>query len=142
MSVTQISIFLENKMGQLAEVTEWMAKKQVNLKAVSIADSQDFGILRIIAEHPEHLLSVLNEKGYTAISTQVLAVAIADRPGSMSQILSVLSKAGVDIEYTYAFLSRKEQEATMIFRVNDNETAKSALTSAGIRVIGQESIFN
>lgn len=141
MSVTQISIFLENKMGQLAEVTQWMGKKGVNLRAVSIADSQDFGILRIIAEHPDRLLTVLNEKGYTAIATEVLAVAITDQPGGMAKVLSVLSEHGVDVEYTYAFLSRKEQEATMVFRVNDNETAKTALTAEGIRVIGQQDLF-
>ncbi|MDY4977029.1 MAG: amino acid-binding protein [Clostridia bacterium] len=141
MSVTQISIFLENKMGQLAEVTQWMGEKGVNLRAVSIADSQDFGILRIIAEHPDRLLTVLNEKGYTAIATEVLAVAITDQPGGMAKVLSVLSEHGVDVEYTYAFLSRKEQEATMVFRVNDNETAKTALTAEGIRVIGQQDLF-
>ncbi len=141
MSVTQISIFLENKMGQLAEVTQWMAEKQVNLRAVSIADSQDFGILRIIAEHPERLLAVLNEKGYTAIATEVLAVAMADQPGGMAKVLTVLSEHGVDVEYTYAFLSRKVQEATMIFRVNNNETAKAALTAEGIQVVSQKDLF-
>ena len=141
MSVTQISIFLENKMGQLAEVTQWMAEKQVNLRAVSIADSQDFGILRIIAEHPERLLAVLNEKGYTAIATEVLAVAMADQPGGMAKVLAVLSEHGVDVEYTYAFLSRKVQEATMIFRVNNNETAKAALTAEGIQVVSQKDLF-
>lgn len=141
MTVTQISIFLENKMGQLAEVTSWLAEKRVNLRALSIADSQDFGILRIIAEHPDNLLSDLNNEGYTAIATQVLAVAIADQPGAMANILSVLSENDVDVEYTYAFLSRKEQAATMIFRVNDNEIAKKALTDAGITVLGQKELF-
>ena len=141
MTVTQISIFLENKMGQLAEVTSWLAEKQVNLRAVSIADSQDFGILRIIAEHPDNLLAELNEEGYTAIATEVLAVAISDQPGAMANILSVLSKNNVDIEYTYAFLSRKDLGATMIFRVDDNETAKNALLNAGIQIIGKKDLF-
>ena len=141
MTVTQISIFLENKMGQLAEATAWLAEKKVNLRAVSIADSQDFGILRIIAEHPDNLLSDLNQEGYTAIATEVLAVAIPDHPGAMAKILSVLSDETVDVEYTYAFLSRKEQEATMIFRVNDNELAKNALLKAGIKVLQQKELF-
>ncbi len=141
MTVTQISIFLENKMGQLAEAPAWLAEKKVNLRAVSIADSQDFGILRIIAEHPDNLLSDLNEEGYTAIATEVLAVALPDHPGAMAKILSVLSDETVDVEYTYAFLSRKEQEATMIFRVNDNELAKNALVKAGIKVLQQKELF-
>ncbi len=141
MTVTQISIFLENKMGQLAEATAWLAEKQVNLRAVSIADSQDFGILRIIAEHPDNLLSDLNKEGYTAIATEVLAVAISDQPGAMANILSVLSENNVDIEYTYAFLSRKDQGATMIFRVDNNEIAKNALMNAGIQIIGKKDLF-
>ena len=141
MTVTQISIFLENKMGQLAEATSWLAEKQVNLRAVSIADSQDFGILRIIAEHPDNLLAELNEEGYTAIATEVLAVAISDQPGAMANILSVLSENNVDIEYTYAFLSRKDLGATMIFRVDNNETAKNALLDAGVQIIGKKDLF-
>ena len=141
MSVTQISIFLENKTGQLAEVCHWMADRGVNLRAVSIADSQDFGILRIIAEKPEELLQILSDHGYTAIATQVLAVAMPDRPGSMAGILAALSQQNVDVEYTYAFQSRKAQSATMIFRVNDNAAARSALSQAGFAVIGQEELF-
>lgn len=141
MTVTQISIFLENKMGQLAEVTEYLAKKEVDLRAVSIADSQDFGILRIIAKHPDTLLSELNQEGYPAIATPVLAVALPDRPGAMAKILSVLSENHVDVEYTYAFQSRKEMEATMIFRVDDNENAKQALLQAGITVLNQSEVF-
>ncbi len=141
MTVTQISIFLENKMGQLAEVTDWLAKKEVNLQALSIADSQDFGILRIIAKHASNLLSELNQEGYTAIATQVLAVALPHQPGGMAKILSVLSENNVDVEYTYAFPSRNELEAIMIFRVNDNDVAKDALTKAGIKILAKQDLF-
>ena len=141
MNVTQISVFLENKTGQLAEVTRWMAQHGVNLRAVSIADSQDFGILRVIAENPEQMLKNLSDEGYTAIATQVLAVALPDKPGSMAKILGVLSEANVAVEYTYAFISRREQEAIMIFRVDDNNVAQTALSSAGIRVVSQQEIF-
>lgn len=140
MSVKQISIFIENKKGKLAEATRYIADHSVNLRALSIADTQDFGILRIICEDPIKAEEVLKEGGYITTTTDVLAAAISDEPGSLAAILEVLSEANVVVEYTYAFLSAKAG-AYMIFRVDDNQNAAAALAAAGIKTANQEDLF-
>ena len=140
MSVRQISVFIENKKGQLAEVTKFIADHKVNLRALSIADTQDFGILRIICEDPENAEKVLKEGGYITTSTDVLAAAISDEPGSLAEILGVLADEQVVVEYTYAFLSAKAG-AYMIFRVDDNQKAAAELAGAGIKTANQSDLF-
>ena len=142
MSVKQISIFIENKKGSLAEVTKFISDKKINLRALSIADTQDFGILRIITDNPEDARELLKNEGYTVTATAVLAVALDDAPGSMAAILSVLSDADISVEYTYAFMSNVAGKAYMIFRVDNNDEATKALVDAGIAVINQEDIFS
>ena len=142
MSVKQISIFIENIKGSLAEVTKFIADKKINLKALSIADTQDFGILRIITDKPDEARDMLKNEGYTVTATSVLAVELTDAPGSMASILSVLSENNVSVEYTYAFMSTVENKAYMIFRVDDNDKATKTLIAANIPVINQEDIFN
>ncbi|MBR5799762.1 MAG: hypothetical protein IKY23_06840 [Lachnospiraceae bacterium] len=140
MSVKQISIFIENKKGKLAEATRYIADNKINLRALSIADTQDFGILRIICEEPEKAEQILQEGGFITTTTKVLAAAISDEPGSLAAILEVLSEANVVVEYTYAFLSAKAG-AYMIFRVDDNHAAAAALAGAGIKTANQEDLF-
>lgn len=140
MSVKQISVFIENKKGKLAEATRYIAEHDVNLRALSIADTQDFGILRIICENPEKANEVLQAGGYITTMTDVLAAAISDKPGSLASILEVLSEANVVVEYTYAFLSAKAG-AYMIFRVDDNQSAAAALAAAGIKTANQTDLF-
>ena len=123
--------------GELAEVTRYLAENHINIKALSIADTQDFGILRIICENSENVEKVLKEGGYIITVTDVLAAAIADEPGSMAAILEVLAAAHVMVEYTYAFIHAKVG-AYMIFRVDDNEKAAAALAAAGIQTAGQD----
>jgi len=142
MSVKQISVFIENKKGSLAEVTKFISDKQINLRALSIADTPDFGILRIITADPDNARELLKNEGYTVTATSVLAVALDDTPGSMAAILSVLSDAGISVEYTYAFLSNVAGRAYMIFRVDDNEKATKVLVDADITVINQDDIFS
>lgn len=140
MSVKQISVFIENKKGKLAEVTKYIASHEVNLRALSIADTQDFGILRIICENPDKANEVLKEGGYITTVTDVLATAISDEPGSLAAILEVISEAGVVVEYTYAFLSA-DKGAYMILRVDDNQAAAAALAGAGIKTADQNELF-
>ena len=140
MSVKQISIFIENKKGKLAEATRFIADHNVNLRALSIADTQDFGILRIICEDPVKAEEVLKDGGYIVAVTDVLAAAISDEPGSLASILKVLAESSVVVEYTYAFLSAKAG-AYMIFRVDDNQVAAAALAGAGIKTANQEDLF-
>lgn len=140
MSVKQISVFIENKKGKLAEATRYIADHDVNLRALSIADTQDFGILRIICENPNKANEVLQAGGYITTMTDVLAAAISDTPGSLATILEVLSEANIAVEYTYAFLSAKSG-AYMIFRVDDNQSAAAALAGAGIKTANQDDLF-
>lgn len=140
MSVKQISVFIENKKGALAQATRYIAENKINLRALSIADTQDFGILRIICEEPEKANQVLQEGGFLTTMTKVLAAPISDEPGSLANILEVLSEANVMIEYTYAFVSAKAG-AYMIFRVDDNQLAAATLAAAGIRIVDQEDLF-
>lgn len=140
MSVKQISVFIENKKGKLAEATRFIADHDINLRALSIADTQDFGILRIICDDPKNAQAVLQDGGFITTATDVLAAAISDTPGSLATILEVLSEAGVIVEYTYAFNTSKAG-AYMIFRVDDNQIASAALAGAGIRTANQEDLF-
>ena len=140
MSVKQISIFLENKKGKLAEATRFIADKNVNLKALCLADSQDFGILRIICENPEEVQKSLQASDYITTATDVLATVVPDEPGSFAAIMETLSEANVEVEYTYAFLSTKGG-AYLIIRVADNMTAAAALAGAGFKLVNQDDLF-
>ena len=140
MSVKQISVFIENKHGKLAEVARYLADHDINLKALSIADTQDFGILRIIVDDPDKAKEVLLDGGYITKRNNVLAAALSDEPGALANILDILAEAGVSIEYTYAFLSQK-QGAYMIFRVDDNMKAAAALAAHGIKTADQNDLF-
>jgi hypothetical protein len=140
MSVKQISVFIENKKGALASATRYLADNGINIRALSIADTQDFGILRIICDDPKSTESILKEGGYISTVTDVLATEIADKPGSMATILEVLADAQVVVEYTYAFLA-PDGHAYMIFRVDDNAVASAALAGAGIKTANQEDLF-
>lgn len=140
MSVKQISVFIENKKGKLADATRYIADHNINLRALSIADTQDFGILRIICDDPKAAKEALEAGGFITTITDVLAAAIDDKPGSLANILEVLAEAHVVVEYTYAFLSAKAG-AYMIFRVDDNQSAAAALAGAGIKTANQEDLF-
>ena len=140
MSVKQISVFIENKKGALAACTRYIADNGINIRALSIADTQDFGILRIICDDPKQTDSILKNGGYITTVTDVLATEIADKPGSMATILEVLAEAQVVVEYTYAFLA-PDGHAYMIFRVDDNAVASAALAGAGIKTANQEDLF-
>lgn len=141
MSVKQISVFIENKKGALAEVTSFMASHGINLYALSIADSQDFGILRIITDDPDNAREILKEEGYTVTATSVLAVEIDDTPGSMASILNVLNENDIVVEYTYAFIAKADNRAYMIFRVDNKDKANDALEKSGIATIDQKDLF-
>ncbi len=141
MSVKQISVFIENKKGALAEVTSFIASHGINLYALSIADTQDFGILRIITDDPDSAREKLRAEGYTVTATSVLAVEIDDTPGSMAAILNVLNDADIIVEYTYAFMAKAANKAYMIFRVDNKEKATAALEKSNIAMIDQKDLF-
>lgn len=131
MLIKQISVFVENKEGRLAEITETIAKAGVDIRALSIADTTDFGILRLIVDKPQETEKVLKDVGFTVSVTNVIAVGIDDVPGGFAKPMRVLADAHIDVEYMYAFISRDTKKAYVILRVNDNDTAIKALEDAG-----------
>jgi hypothetical protein len=142
MAVKQISVFLENKSGRLAAVTKLLAEKQVNIRALSIADTSDFGILRLIVDDPDKAHKALKEGGFTVSATDVLAVAVPDTPGGLAPALAVLEEAGVNIEYLYAFVAQRADMAMVLFKVNDTERAAAALIKAGFGVPGPAEVYS
>ena len=130
----QISIFIENVKGKLAAVTNLLAENNVDLRALAIADSTDYGILRIVADDAEKAKKVLDENSYLAKVTDVLAVKTEDKPGSLAKIITALASADISVEYAYAFTSSEPGIALMVFRVDNNEKAVKALVKAGIGV--------
>ena len=135
MLVKQISVFLENKSGRLAEVTRILGEKDINISALSIADTTDFGILRLIVNKPEEAESLLRENGFTVSCTNVIAIAVNDKPGGLAKVLTVLENNSVSIEYMYAFVGKTEDEALVILRVEDPDQAIVILNENSIRVL-------
>lgn len=131
----QISVFLENRPGSLYAVLKKLKEWNVNLRALSLADTAEFGVLRFIVEHPEDLVTRLKEENFAATLTEVLAVGVEDRPGGLCDVVEILTKAGISIEYLYAFVSPKGDRAYVVLRVEDLETAKRILEEQGIPVI-------
>jgi hypothetical protein len=140
MKVEQISVFLENKSGRLAEVTETLARADINLRALSLADTADFGILRLIVKDTEKAKAVLKDSGFTVGKTEVLAVEVPDRPGGMAGILSVLGERNVNVEYMYAFVQKSGEHAVIIFRFDDLDRAMEALKEKGVRILTGEEV--
>ena len=135
MAIQQISIFLENKSGRLADVTRVMADAGINLRAISIADTADFGILRVIVDKPEAALAALAKAGYTTRTTDVLGLEIQDVPGALSKIMEVFKQTGVNIEYLYASLEKSGDKAVVIFKVEDIEHGTAIVKERGLSVI-------
>ena len=141
MSIKQISIFLENKPGALYAMTGVLAQHNVDMRALSLAETKDFGIVRLIVDNVYEATTVLKDAGYVHSVTPVLGVAIPDTPGGLNKVLQVLTNAKVNVEYMYAFLGGKDVDhAYMIFRVADNAAASAALAAQGIQVGEQEEI--
>lgn len=135
MSLKQLNVFVENKKGALVEITETLAEHQVNIRALSIADTEEFGILRLIVNDNETATKVLGEKGYLLKITDVVGVKIGDAPGKLSTALDVLDKEDINVEYLYAFMARTEKHAYVVLRVADNNCAETALEKAGYHMI-------
>jgi len=141
MRMEQISIFLENKSGRLAEVTDVLASAGVNIRALSLADTADFGILRLIVDKVDQAKQALKDKGFTIGRTEVLSLEVPDRPGGLAEILRILGKAGINVEYMYAFVQRSLDNAIVIFRFDELDKAIQVLTGAGIRILRGEELY-
>jgi hypothetical protein len=140
MKVEQISIFLENKSGRLADVTDVLAKAGINIRALSLADTADFGILRLIVNTTQRAKEVLKENGFTVGKTEVVAIEVPDRPGGLAGILKALQGEAINVEYMYAFVQKSGGNAIIIFRFDDIEKAIVVLQKAGVRILKGEEV--
>lgn len=142
MKVEQISIFIENKSGRLAEVTSVLGQHNINIRALSLADTSDFGILRLIVDKTDLAKDTLKQNGFTVNKTEVVAVEVPDQPGGLSKILKVLDDAKVNVEYMYAFFERSAGNAVIIFRFDETENAIQVLQGKGINILPGERVYN
>ena len=135
MSLKQLTIFVENKQGALVAITDTLANHNVNIRALSIADTEEFGILRLIVNDNDTAIKTLQEEGYLIKTTEVVGVKIGDEPGKLSKALRVLDENKINMEYLYAFMARTEKHAYVVLRVADNSAAETALENAGFHMI-------
>ena len=142
MIIDQISVFIENKIGALADVTEVMGDAGIDLRALALADTSDFGVLRLIVADPSRALSLLREAGFVVSMTKVLAVPINDVPGGLARVLKILAGENVVVEYAYAFVSRRQGKAYVVLRVKDNDYAQDMLIKHGIEALAEGSAFD
>ena len=140
MQIRQISIFLENKPGQLSAICQALADADVNIATLSLADTADFGIVRMIVDDHDKAREALTSKGYVVNIAQVVAVCVPDRPGGMADVMQTLDKAGVNIEYSYAFAFHKGEKAVLVFRFTDNAKAEEALKASGYITLTEKEV--
>ena len=140
MAIKQLTVFVQNKKGTVVSVTDILSKNNINLRALSIAETQDFGILRMIVNDEAAAEKVLSENGYLIKTIDVVGVKIGDAPGKLTAALDVLDKNDINVEYLYAFMARTEKHAYVVLRVENNDIAEKALTDAGFKMITENDI--
>ena len=142
MRVKQISVFLENRAGRLREVTKILGDSGINIRALSLADTSDFGILRIIVNDPHRAWELLKESKFTLSETDVIAVEVEDKPGGLSRILDIFGDGGINVEYMYAFVEKATENAIMIFKVEEIEPAVKVLSDNEVRLLKGEEVYS
>ena len=140
MAIKQLSILVDNKQGTLAQTVSLLAEKGIDLRSICVADTEDYGIVRMITNRPEEALEVLFEEGFTARLTDVIACSCPDEPGGLSRVLNVLDENDINMEYMYSIINNVADQAYMVIRVRDNESAEKVLRENGVRVFGEEEI--
>ena len=140
MQIRQISIFLENRPGRLSSVCRALSDADINIATLSLADTADFGIVRMIVDDHDKAKAVLTAEGHAVNVSEVVAVCVPDRPGGMADVMQVLDAAGADIEYSYAFAFHKGEKAVLVFRFGDNAKAAAALAAAGYITLNEAEV--
>ena len=140
MAIKQLTVFVENKQGTVVSITETLSKHNINLRALSIAETQDFGILRLIVKNEALAERILKEAGHLIKITDVVGVKISDEPGRLSEALKVLDEAKINVEYLYAFMARTEKHAYVVLRVENNEAAEETLKQAGFKIVTEADV--
>ncbi len=138
--IKQISLFVENRPGRMAKVSKTLSDTGVNIRALTIAEAGDFGVIRMVVDDPERGYKVLKENGFTVSTTDVLAVEMKDTPGGLYEIVNTLGESGVNVDYAYAFVTAKAQKAMLILRVDDLAKARAALSGKGVKIATREEI--
>lgn len=139
--VKQISVFLENKAGRLASVTGVLGEHHINIRALSIADTSDFGILRLIVNDPDKAYQILKEAEFTVSETEVIAIEVPDNPGGLAGVLGVMGSANINIEYLYAFIGKASDDALVIFKVETPDEAIAILREKGLNVLDKSEVY-
>jgi len=142
MTIKQLSVFVENRRGKLAEIIEALAAKGIDLRALSLADTNEFGLLRLIVSKPDEAYALLREKGIMVRTSEVVAIGVADSPGEFAKATRLIADAGVNLEYMYTLASPKNGEAVIITRIDQPGEAIAALRGGGFRIIGAEEIYS
>ena len=140
MAIKQLTAFVENRQGTIATITDLISAHNINIRALSIAETEDFGILRLIVNDENTAEKILAEHGYLIKITDVVGVKISDEPGKLSEALKVLDENKINMEYLYAFMARTEKHAYVVIRVEDNGAAESALLNAGFKIVTEADI--
>ncbi len=140
MRVEQLAVFLENRSGRLAEITRILAEKGINIRALSVADTADFGILRLIVDKVDAAKEALKENGFTVGKTNVLAVEVPDQAGGLAGVLKIVEEQGLNVEYMYAFINRSGENAILIFRFEDMDKAIDALQKEGVTILSGDQV--
>ncbi len=141
MLIKQISIFIPNKKGSLSQLTDILIAHNIDIRAIAVFDTAEFGILRIVVDDPDRAVEILNEEGVVAKVSKVIAVEPEDKPGSLNEIFTILKDADVNIDYIYSFIMRKKEMPYIVLKVDEQEKAVDVLTNAGINVINKEEIY-
>jgi len=140
MRVEQLAVFLENRSGRLAEITRILAENDINIRALSVADTADFGILRLIVDKVDAAKQALKENGFTVGKTNVLAVEVPDQAGGLAGVLKIVEEQGLNVEYMYAFINRSGENAILIFRFEDMDKAINALQKEGVTILSGDQV--
>ncbi len=141
MKVKQLSIFMENRAGRMAEIARQLGEAKINIRALSLADTSDFGILRLIVNDVDKAMQILKDSGHTVSLTEVVAVEVPDSPGGLASVLEPLRSGGVNVEYMYAFVEKATDKAVVIFRFEDIDAAVKVLAKAKISVLPAETVY-
>jgi len=140
MAVRQISVFLENKIGRLAEITQILGNKEINIRALAIADTTEFGILRMIVDRPQKAYEALEERGFTVSQTEVVVVEVEDKPGGLAQVMAILGKEGINVEYLYAFVAPKGRGALVVLKIDEKKATVDLLQAQKVKILSAEEI--
>ena len=140
MKINQISVFLENTKGRLYEVCSLLGKSKINIRALTIAETQDFGVLRIVVDKPDEAVKALKAKGFVTSLTDIVAVEVDDRPGGLSSILKIFNENGINVEYMYGFVEKTSDKALLVFRFDDPDKAIVVLKKNKITIVGKQNI--